>query len=350
MLNLDKFIERNSAVLICTEFNRRKVSGVKSSEGHLLLTQVGNFLLVDSRYFEMAQKKALPNIKVILLERFSKQVNDLINRFGIDRIYTETGITYSYYQMLNDILHCEVVPSKELSDCLIKDRSVKTDKEIEYITSALRIAEESLDEVLNFVKVGRSEREIATELEYIMSKKGSEGKAFDSIVVSGPNSSLPHGVPTDRKIADGDFLTFDFGATVNGYRSDITRTFGIGNISEKMKEIYSIVYKAQLAAIDSIKAGVKAGVVDSAARDIIVNEGYAGNFRHSVGHGVGLDIHEFPNISPGNETVLEKNQVVTVEPGIYIPEKFGVRIEDMIVVGENTRQNLTKQDKTLIIL
>ncbi|MEE0946313.1 MAG: aminopeptidase P family protein [Acutalibacteraceae bacterium] len=350
MLNLDKFITSNSAVLICSETNRRYLSGFKSSLGYLLVCELGNFLFVDGRYIEAAKKNVKNDIKVVLLERLSKQLGDLLNRFKIKTLYTETEITVSFLNSLKNVIHCDLLPSEELSLYLLKSRSVKERYEIENIISAQRIAEKAYANVLNMIKEGISEREIALELDYQMQKMGSEGISFETIAVSGKNSSLPHGVPTDKKLEKGDFLTLDFGAVVNGYHSDMTRTVAIGYATDEMQEIYNLVLSAQLTAIEKIGVGVDCKSVDAAARDIITHKGYAGNFNHSTGHGVGLDIHEYPTLSQRNNEALLENQIVTVEPGVYLPDKFGVRIEDMIVVSGNVNENLTKCEKKLIIL
>ncbi len=350
MLNLDKFIGNDSAVLICTETNRRYLSSFKSSLGYLLICSLGNFLFVDGRYYEAAVSKANSDIKVVLLSRLSKQLGDLLKRFKIKTLYTETEITVGFLLSIKNVLHCDIVPSEELSHFLLISRSVKERREIDNIISAQRIAERAYGNVLNIIKEGISEREIALELDYQMQKMGSEGISFETIAVSGENSALPHGVPTERLLRKGDFLTLDFGAIVNGYHSDMTRTVAIGYASDEMQEIYSLVLSAQEAAINKIAVGVDCKSVDAAARDIITHKGYAGNFNHSTGHGVGLDIHEYPTLSQRNNEALLENQVVTVEPGVYLPSKFGVRIEDMIVVGRNINENLTKCEKKLIIL
>lgn len=179
---------------------------------------------------------------------------------------------------------------------------------------------------------------------------GAEGVSFDFIVVSGKNSSLPHGVPTDKKIEKGDFITMDFGGIVGGYCSDMTRTVAVGGITDEQKMVYDTTLKAQLAAIDAIKAGAICGDIDKIARDIIYDAGYKGCFGHALGHSVGIDVHESPNLSPNNQSILQIGNVVTVEPGIYLENKFGVRIEDMVYVTENGCINLTNSKKELLIL
>ncbi len=350
MINLDRYISSSSAVLICTDVNRFYLSGMKSSAGYMLISGVGNFLLVDGRYYEAAQKKVYPGVKVVLLERLSRQLNDLVTRFGIKILYTETEITVSLHSTLNSIINCNIKAEQSLTDDLYKARSVKSEAEIKNIIAAQRIAEESFDEILNFIKAGLSEKEIALKLDYEMQKRGSEGVSFETIAVSGENSSLPHGVPGERLLKEGDFLTLDFGAVYNGYHSDMTRTVAIGHANDKMCAVYDLVLSAQNAAIEKVQAGVKCSSVDAAARDIITKAGFAGNFNHSTGHGVGLCIHEYPNLSNRCDDKLISGQVVTIEPGVYLQGIFGVRIEDMIVVRENATENLTNSPKTLIIL
>ncbi len=350
MINFDRYITSKSAVLICSEVNRRYLCNFKSSAGYLLFTDTGNFCFVDGRYFEAAKSSVKGDFKVILLERVSKQIGDIIKRLKIDTLYTETDITVGFLSDLNDIIPCKVIPDSELTNLLLFKRSVKEQWEIDNIISAQRIAEKAFENILNYIKAGVTEKQVALELDYMMQKLGSEGVSFETIAVSGKNSALPHGVPTDKIIENGDFFTLDFGAVYNGYHSDMTRTVAIGYASEEMKYIYDLVLEAQNAALSKIAVGVKCKAVDAAARDIITHAGYAGNFGHSTGHGVGLQIHEYPTLSSRNDEGLVENQVVTCEPGVYLPEKFGVRIEDMAVVKGNTFDNLTNCAKTLIIL
>ena len=203
---------------------------------------------------------------------------------------------------------------------------------------------------MKFIKVGVTEKEIALELDFYMLSHGAEAVSFETIAVSGKNSSMPHGVPTDKKIENGDFITMDFGAVYNGYHSDMTRTVIVGEPTEKQKEVYETVLKAQTEALAVLKAGVSGVDADKAARDIIDAKGYKENFGHGTGHGVGIEIHESPNLSPYSKAILETGNIVTVEPGIYIPDEFGVRIEDMALITEDGYINLTSCEKELIIL
>ena len=203
---------------------------------------------------------------------------------------------------------------------------------------------------MKFIKVGITEKEIALELDFFMLRNGGEGLSFETIAVSGKNSSMPHGVPSEKKIENGDFITLDFGTVINGYHSDMTRTVAMGFASDEMKNVYDVVLKAQQNCLDNIKAGVSCKDGDEFARSIIRNAGYGQYFTHSTGHGVGVEIHEYPNLSIYSDSVLQAGNIVTVEPGIYIPEKFGVRIEDMALITEKGCTNLTKASKDLIIL
>jgi Xaa-Pro aminopeptidase len=229
-------------------------------------------------------------------------------------------------------------------------RKVKDSEELEALTAAQRIAEKALEDVLKEIRPGKTEKEIAALLQYRMLVHGAENMSFEPIVVSGPNGSLPHGVPTDKAIQEGEFLTMDFGCIYHGYCSDMTRTVAIGHVTDEMREIYDTVLRAQLAGIEAAKAGVTGKAVDKAARDVIEAAGYGEYFSHSFGHGVGVEIHESPNASQLNEQPFPAGAVVSAEPGIYIPGKLGVRIEDVILLTEDGNINITKAPKELLIL
>ncbi|MBQ7836170.1 MAG: aminopeptidase P family protein [Clostridia bacterium] len=227
-------------------------------------------------------------------------------------------------------------------------RRIKTAEEVGCIIKAQRIAEKSYYELLPRISVDATETELAAELEYIMKKNGSEGVSFDTIAVSGKNSALPHGVPRNVKLEKG-FLTFDFGAVCNGYRSDMTRTVCIGKADSAMKRLYDTVLKAQIAVLEVVGQGGSCFKMDKIARDIIEGAGYKGAFGHSLGHGVGLQIHELPNLSPSaGDKRLCAGDIVTVEPGIYLGGKYGCRIEDMVYIANDSAENLTCMEKELI--
>lgn len=218
------------------------------------------------------------------------------------------------------------------------------------MTAAQRIAERALEDILKELRPGAAEREIAARLQYLMLHYGAENMSFDPIVVSGPNGSLPHGVPSDREIRSGEFVTMDFGCIYHGYCSDMTRTVAVGSATDEMRNVYETVLAAQEAGIAAARAGVTGKAVDAAARTVIEKAGYGRYFSHSFGHGVGVEIHEGPNASSANEEPLPAGAVISAEPGIYLPGKLGVRIEDVIRLTPEGSENLTLAPKELLIL
>lgn len=282
--------------------------------------------------------------------RTDDQAGEVFKRHGIKRVfYEDRFMTCSAYNKWHlDFPDMVFSPACAMIDQL---REYKDSEEVESIIAAQRIAEKAFEHILDYIDPSRTEMDIALELEFFMRQHGAESEAFETIAVSGSASSLPHGVPRRCKLERG-FLTMDYGASVNGYCSDMTRTVCIGEPDEEMKRIYNIVLEAQLAALDMIRAGVKCFDADKTARDIISENGYGECFGHSLGHGVGIFIHEMPNLSTGaGEKILEPGHVVTVEPGIYIEGRYGVRIEDMVVIRENgIAEDITRAPKELIVL
>lgn len=339
-------------ILITCEANRLYSSGFYSSgtDGMVLVTHDRSYYLTDFRYIEAAKNK-IKNADVILVDSsasYIQQLNRLIEKNSIKVLGFEDGsITVSQFSKFHSGLKVKLVPASEM---LYKIRSSKDEWEVEQIQKAQEIAESALNEVLNDIRPGVTEKEIAARLMYHMLSKGAEDKSFDPIVVSGKKSSMPHGVPDNKIIEHGDFVTLDFGCKYNGYCSDMTRTVAVGEASEEMRKVYNIVLEAQLEGIRIARAGLTGAQIDKAARDIISQKGYGNCFGHSFGHGIGVEIHESPNLSYMNQLPLPVNAVVSAEPGIYIAGKFGVRIEDMLVLKENGSLNLTKSDKELIIL
>lgn len=228
--------------------------------------------------------------------------------------------------------------------------SIKTEQEIQNISKAAALGDRCFSHILGFIKPGMSEKQVAAEIKWFLITNGAEGLAFDTISVSGKRSCLPHGEPTDKRIEKGEFLTLDFGAVIDGYCADMTRTIAIGSVTDEMRRVYDVVLEAQLAAIDFIKAGVRCFDADKTARDIIANAGYGEYYPHGLGHGVGKLVHEPPTLNAKSEEILEKNMVITIEPGIYIPDKFGVRIEDLAIVTDFGIINKIESQKELIIL
>lgn len=348
---IQEFLNGNDAALITSDTNRLYFTGFKSSAGVVLITKTKAFLLVDFRYFEMA-KGSVSHLEVRLTSRLYRDIGEILEKLSVKNIFIETDtVTLDSFSLLQKVLESfNILKENSLTQKITQMRNVKDKGEVALIEKAQALTDQAFSYILDYIKVGATEREIALKMEFFMRESGSEGVAFDFITVSGKNSSLPHGVPTDKKIEKGDFVTMDFGAVVDGYRSDMTRTVAVGFVTDKQREIYETVIKAQKAALDSIKAGVSCKDVDKAARDIITNAGYGDCFGHGLGHSVGLEIHESPACNTRDTTPLQTGMIMTVEPGIYIENEFGVRIEDMVVVTDSGYNNFTKSPKNLIIL
>ena len=306
---------------------------MKSSAGMLLIFKECAYLIIDFRYIEKA-RNTVKNCTVMEQENLTEQINSLMKKHNAKSLAVESmDMTLSRMSFLEKKFpDIEFIKSDELSNNIYDMRTIKSTEEIEKIHKAQKIAEKAFDEILGFIRPGVTEREIALKLDNCMLENGAEGLSFETIALAGANTSMPHGVPGNYKVKNGDFVLMDFGAVYDGYHSDMTRTVCVGQSSEKMGKIYDIVLKAQLEALKKVKSGITGSELDGYARDIIDESGYGDFFGHSLGHGVGMEIHEFPTASSKSETILKENMVVTVEPGIYLPGEFGVRIEDFVVV------------------
>lgn len=344
-----ELLKNDSAALIYSTVSRRYLTGFESSLGYLFITKEKAALFVDGRYFEAAEKAADDTVKVYLFDDIGKRVKEFLPD-SVKALLVETSVSVATVKSFERMFGLKIKPSESLEKTISNLRSVKADDEIECIIKAQRIAENAFDHILGFIRPGVSENMIAAELEYRMKLSGSTEPSFKTIAVSGEKSSMPHGVPDERLVQKGDFVTMDFGAVWNGYHSDMTRTVAVGFVTDEMRLVYETVLSANLAALDAVCEDVTAAEVDLAARNIIEAKGFGKQFSHSTGHGVGLEIHEQPTVSFKNQQFLKAGQVITIEPGIYLPSKFGVRIEDMAVVTKNGCNNLTKADKKLIIL
>ena len=256
-------------------------------------------------------------------------------------------MTVADHERYRKNLQAELVPASALLHAL---RAQKDARELERMEQAQRIAEKALEQILTEIRPGVTEKEISARLQYHMLCFGAEKMSFDPIVAGGPNGSMPHAVPTDRPVQSGEFVTMDFGCVYGGYCSDMTRTVCVGKPTEEMERVYETVLKAQLAGIAAARAGVTGAEIDGAAREVIRQAGYGDYFGHSFGHSVGVEIHESPNASPGNHEPMPAGAVVSAEPGIYLPGRFGVRIEDVIVLEEGGCRDITKADKALLCL
>lgn len=353
MNRFEKLFEHlnTDCALITSDINRRYFTGMKSSAGIVLAFPEKAYLLIDFRYIEKA-RATVKNAEVIELFRTKPQLTELLKKHNAHTmsIESETMTVKTLNSYRHFFSQIEIDDSDALSTAIGKLRMIKDNEEIRCIRKAQEIAEKSLDELMPFIKVGKTEREIALELNRLMFQNGAEDLSFETIVLSGKNTSMPHGVPSDKKVQDGEFVLMDFGAVWNGYHSDMTRTICVGEPDDEMKKVYNIVLEAQLAGLANARAGITGKELDKISRDIIEKAGYGDNFGHSLGHGVGLEIHEKPNASPNYDSVLESGSILTVEPGIYIEGKFGVRIEDFVILTENGCDNLTKYAKNIISL
>lgn len=338
------------AILVTSAANRLYMSGFGGSAGVLLITPRQACLLTDFRYAEAARHEA-PAFTVVqhgrdMLALIAKRLSDEgIGQLAIEAEEVTVGQERRFRAAWPEL---GLLPRDGLVEGL---RQVKDAGEVACISQAMAIAEEAFARLLPEVRPGRREKDLALDLEFAMRRLGADGPAFDFIVASGPRSSLPHAHPTERELAAGELVTFDFGARYKGYHSDITRTVMVGEPDDRQRQVYETVRAAQQAGLEAVRAGATGGAVDKVVRDLIAAAGFGEQFGHSTGHGVGLDVHELPRLAPGrDEERLEAGMVVTVEPGIYIPGWGGVRIEDTVLVTDTGCQVLCSTTKELVCL
>lgn len=331
----------SDALVLISDQNRYWVSGFRSSAGFAICTKEKIYLLLDGRYFEKAKSEIKnESIELVLYTSFS-QVKDLFEEKNIRTIiiegdYMNVNEYNTFKKIVEDI---KIFDSKKI-------RISKDIEEIESIKKATDIAVSALNWLMENVKAGMTEKEVANLSISKMLEFGAEKQSFDTIVASGENGAYPHHKPTDRVIKDGEFVTIDMGCIYNGYCSDITRTFPIGELkNEKLKEAYNIVLKANQKGIEMAKVGMTGAELDSYVREVINNSEFKDYFVHSTGHGVGIDVHEYPNVSKSYTSKILNGSVITIEPGIYIPNVGGVRIEDMVYVSDIENNVLTKNAK-----
>ena len=338
-------------LLLTDEKNQRYAAGFAFTDGAVLVGREKAWLITDSRYIEAAEKAAAAGVTVWLYDRerpLMARLKAAIREAGMARLAAEDGkLSHREYLAYEKALGMALLPAGEL---MAKLRATKTEEEIGAMRAAQAIAERALEEVLGLIQPGMTEKQVMAELVYRTLRHGSEGNSFDPIVVSGPNTSLPHGVPGDRVIRRGDFVTMDFGCLKDGYCSDMTRTVAVGEVSDEMRNVYDIVLKAQLAGIAAARAGIPGKEIDAAARKVITQAGYGPWFGHGFGHSLGLDIHEAPSANLRGEEPMPVGAVCSAEPGIYLPGRFGVRIEDVMILREGGCEVITKAPKELIIL
>lgn len=342
-LSIDSFLVKNLP-------NIRYVSGFSGSAASLLITKDKDHFVTDFRYKSQSAKEVYHNFEILIyVQNSMKFLKDMIQMHNLKRIGFESNfLTFNDAENLRkEFSDVEFVPVDSLIEKIV---ICKNEKEIELTKKAVDITDRTFSDLLNIIKPGMTEREVSAHISYLQKLYGADGDSFDAIVASGERSAFPHARPTDKKIISGELLKLDFGCTVEGMKSDMTRTIAIGNVSDECKNIYNIVKEAQQRALDTVKAGINTKVLDASARDFIKEKGYGNSFGHGLGHGLGYDIHEKPAVNERSDYKLEVNNIITIEPGIYVEGLGGVRIEDDVIVKENGCEILNKSSKELIVL
>ncbi len=338
------------ALVLLSPHNRRYATGFASSDGGVVVTRGGAWFFTDSRYIEAAGA-AVHGAQVELVDRarpMRARIRAVLDAEGAKAVGAEERwLSHAAWQRLCESTGRTLLPGQDVPDTL---RQSKDDGELAALRAAQRITDETFSEMLNILRPGMTEQEAAAELVYLMLRRGAERVSFDPIVVSGERSSMPHGVPGQRALRDGDFVTMDFGCVYQGYCSDMTRTVAIGHATDEMQQVYHTVLAAQKAGIAAAKPGVTGRAVHEAAAAVLDAAGLGEYFGHGFGHGVGLEIHESPNASPANETPMPERAVISAEPGVYLPGVGGCRIEDTVAIQENGYRNLVNAPKELITL
>lgn len=344
---LDKY--EVDAILITNPFNRRYMTAFTGTAGIALITATEALFITDFRYLEQAGTQAVGYEIIEHTGPIGVRLAELVQEKKIGKLgFEEHDLTYATYQEYKErISTAKLVP---LPNLVAELRKIKDEQEMALIRRAVQIVDQTFEHIVNMLKPGLTELEVAHELEFHMKKLGASASAFEIIVASGQRSALPHGVASEKVIEQGDFVTLDFGAVYKGYCSDITRTVAIGEPPPQLRQIYEICLQAQLNGVSNIKAGITGKEADSYCRDYIAEHGYGSNFGHSTGHGLGLEVHESPRLSVHVEEILQPGMVVTVEPGIYLSGLGGVRIEDDVFLKEDGCEILTKSTKELIII
>ncbi|EOS8036100.1 aminopeptidase P family protein [Enterococcus hirae] len=339
--NLDSF-------LITSPYNLRYLTNFTGTTGLAVITLEKAFFITDFRYTEQAAAQAQGFEIIKNVGPIFEEVADLVQKEGLRELgFEETTVSFLEYSVLEEIIDAQLIP---ISGMIEELREIKDEEEIAIIEKACSIADLAYDHILKMIQPGMTEIEVANQLDFYMRSLGASGISFETIVASGLRSAMPHGVASKKIIEQGDLITIDFGCYYEGYVSDMTRTFAIGDPGEQLKEIYQIVLEAQLAVLEVAKPGVTGKQLDAVARDYITKHGYGEAFGHSTGHGIGLEIHEGPNVSVRAEKQFVPGNIITDEPGIYLPGIGGVRIEDDLLITSDGNRVLTHSPKELIIL
>lgn len=340
-------LQNMQGMIISNPKNIKYLTGI-DAEGTLLITRKENFFLTDARYTEYAKSVLTINDGIIVndIRNISRDDYENFFLFCENVGFEENYITYATYKRY--IERYKIHNFEETENMIEKQRMIKDEEEIELIQKACQITDKCFSHICDYIKIGKTEKEIAFEIEKFFKENGAEDVSFETIVASGKNSSKPHAIPSDKKIEAGDVITIDMGCKYKGYCSDMTRTIFAGYIPEHVQKVYQLVLKNQLQTLNEMKDGANIRVISRMVENDFKINGY--DLVHSLGHGVGLDIHEIPFISGNNDNILKTNMVVTNEPGIYIPENYGVRIEDTVLITKSGCITLTKSDKNYIVV
>ncbi|QIR08204.1 M24 family metallopeptidase [Lentilactobacillus hilgardii] len=338
------------AFLITNEFSLKYLSGFDGLDGDgcLVVTPNQVTLITDARYQEALEQSLPKDVGLEITRDYYQIAKRVLDDEAYRKVGFETSVSYELYRTLYQLFGDQLVPENNIVE---KQREVKDANEVSVLKKSTLLASEGFSALVNYVRVGLTERQISNWLNNWMLENGAEKPSFDTIVASGYRSALPHGSASNKKLQCGEVVTVDFGYYVDGYTSDITRTIALGDPGDELKNVYNIVHEAQERMFKTIKPGADGQEVDAAGRDYIQQQGFGNYYNHGSGHGIGLDIHEGPNFGPRwKSNVVEENNVMTVEPGIYLPGKGGVRIEDDLLITKNGYEQITTADRDLIIL
>jgi len=334
------------AILIASPINRRYVTGFTGTAGAVIISKNDARFITDFRYTEQAAEEATGFQIVEHKQLIELEIKEQLKEMNVKRLgFEKDHVSYSQYENYKKVLEAELVP---ISGIMEELRLIKSKDELELMKKAAEIADDAFEHIQSFIKPGVKEIDISNELEFFMRKQGAASSSFDIIVASGFRAALPHGVATEKEIESGELVTMDYGALYQGYCSDITRTVAVGEINDELKNIYDIVLEAQIRGVEGIRPGISGKEADALTRDYIKEKGYGDYFGHSTGHGLGMEVHEGPSLSFRSDKKLKTGMVVTVEPGIYVPQVGGCRIEDDVIVTEVGNERLTFSSKELV--
>ncbi|QKY69308.1 Xaa-Pro peptidase family protein [Lentibacillus sp. CBA3610] len=353
MGKLDKIREKLEAknldaILINSPINRRYITGFTGTAGAAVVSHNDARFITDFRYIEQANEQATDFTVVEHKQLIHQEINTQLKQMNVKRIgFEKDQVTFSDYEQYKEMFEAELVP---VSGLVEEIRLVKSDDELTILKQAAKIADDAFEHIQTYIKPGVKEIDISNELEFFIRRQGAASSSFDIIVASGYRAALPHGVASEKEIQSGELVTMDYGALLNGYCSDTTRTIAVGEINDELKTIYNTVLEAQLQGVEGIKPGMTGKEADALTRDHIKAKGFGDYFGHSTGHGLGMEVHEGPSLSFRSDKQLEPGMVVTVEPGIYVPNVGGCRIEDDLVITQSGNERLTRAPKELIQL